>query len=291
MKNKNHNTRKVGILRKNSFIFAVALLLFGILALAQELPIFTPHGGRAVLIVAHRGANKFAPQNTLPATEKAIRMNLDFVEIDVRTTKDGRLVLMHNETVDGTTDGKGAVRDLTLEEIKALDAGIRFRPKFKGTRVPTLEEYFAAAKGRINTYLDWKDASPEALADAIIKAGVIDSVLIYDGSPEALRTLKKIDPGFHVMPEADSEIILKAIVSSKLKCDAIASNALAFTPKIAELAHKMGVKTFVDILGVADNCAGVKKQISYGADAIQTDNPDMVLKCLKPKKDADSKNQ
>jgi glycerophosphoryl diester phosphodiesterase len=243
-----------------------------------------------VLIVAHRGANKFAPQNTLPATEKAIRMNLDFVEIDVRTTKDGRLVLMHNETVDGTTDGKGAVRDLTLEEIKALDAGIRFRPKFKGTRVPTLEEYFAAAKGRINTYLDWKDASPEALADAVIKAGAVDSTVVY-GGPGELIELRKIDPRFHVMPEADSEGMLDIITASGLKFDTIGSNALAFTPKIAELAHKMGVKTFVDILGVADNCAGVKKEIQYGADAIQTDNPDMVLKCLKPKKDASQENQ
>lgn len=275
--------KKIRIARPVCAAAAAALLLSGILTSARESAIFTPKDGRPVLIVAHRGVSKFAPQNTIPATEKAIKMGLDFVEIDVRTTKDGRLVLMHNESVDGTTDGKGLIKDLTLEEIKKLDAGYKFRQKFKGTRVPTIEEYYAAANGRINTYLDWKDATPEALADAIIKAGAIETTLIYGGSEE-LRAIRKIDPRFMVMTECDSELILRSVESSKLKLDAMASNSESFTSEVAALAHKLGMKTFIDIQTSADNCTGVKKQISIGADAVQTDNPDMVLKCLAPKK-------
>ncbi|MFA6449333.1 MAG: glycerophosphodiester phosphodiesterase family protein [bacterium] len=259
---------------------AATLLLLACFAVsAQAADIFTPREGRRVLVVAHRGANKFAPANTIPATEKAIEMKLDFVEIDVRTTKDGRLVIMHNSTVDGTTDGKGAVRDLTLEEIKKLDAGVRVSPNFKGVRVPTIEEYFAAAQGKINTYLDWKDAEPATLAAAIEKAGAVDSTIVY-GGPLLLLELKKINPNIRVMPDAENAKQLTAMRDAGLSFETVGASMMTFNAKLSEKAHEMGAKVFVDILGQAESCAGVKKAIRYGADAVQSDQPDMVLRCL-----------
>ena len=91
-------------------------------------------------LCAHRGVNSTHPENTIPAFEEAIRLKAQQIEFDVDQTKDGRLVIMHDATVDRTTDGTGRVRDLTFEQIRALDAGSWKDAKFAGTKVPTLEE-------------------------------------------------------------------------------------------------------------------------------------------------------
>ena len=91
-------------------------------------------------ICAHRGENSTFPENTIPAFKEAVRLGVQQVEFDVAKTKDGAMVLMHDLTVNRTTDGKGKVADLTLEEIKSLDAGIKKGEQFKGVRIPTLDE-------------------------------------------------------------------------------------------------------------------------------------------------------
>lgn len=272
--------KKVSSNRIARLSVSAILLLIGIAAATAAPGLFDSHSGHKTIVIAHRGANRFAPQNTIPATEKAIEMKLDFVEIDVRTTKDGALVLMHNSTVDAMTDGKDAVRDLTLAEIKKLDAGAKFyKPEFKGARIPTLEELLAAAKGRINIYLDWKDADPKALLKALEQADMIDSTVIY-GGPTELLALQKIEPRVHPMPEIGDGSQLQAILKSGLKFDVAATTFTEFSSETAERAHAAGVKVFVDILGPSESCAGVKKAIRRGADAVQTDQPDMVLRCL-----------
>lgn len=94
-------------------------------------------------LCAHRGAMSTHPENTLPALEEALRLGAPMIEFDIQLTKDGALVLMHDATVDRTTSGKGRVAELTLAEIKALDAGVKFDKRFAGTRVPTFEEALA----------------------------------------------------------------------------------------------------------------------------------------------------
>jgi len=92
-------------------------------------------------VAGHRGAAKYYPENTLIGFEAAIALGCDMVENDVHMTKDGELVLMHDHTVNRTTNGTGAVCDLTLDEIKSLDAGCKKDARFAGTRVPTLREF------------------------------------------------------------------------------------------------------------------------------------------------------
>lgn len=92
-------------------------------------------------IIAHRGYRKIAPENTLPSFEKAIDFKADSLEMDLHLSKDGQLVVIHDEEVDRTTDGTGYIKDLTVAEIKKLDAGSWFDAKFKNTRIPTFEEF------------------------------------------------------------------------------------------------------------------------------------------------------
>ena len=111
--------------------------------------------------VAHRGASAGYPENTLAAYRAAIESGATALEVDVRTTKDGVLVSLHDKTLDRTTDGTGSIGDRTLGELRKLDAGAWFDPKFAGQRVPTLSEVLQLCRGKIDVLLDLKESGPE----------------------------------------------------------------------------------------------------------------------------------
>ncbi|TMC51930.1 MAG: glycerophosphodiester phosphodiesterase [Chloroflexi bacterium] len=116
---------------------------------------------RHYLNVAHRGASAHAPENTLLAFERAIELGADMSELDLHLSRDGALVVMHDASVDHTTDGHGAIRDLSLAELKRLDAG-------QGQRVPTLPEVIDLVRGRSGLYLELKaQGTPRAAADCL----------------------------------------------------------------------------------------------------------------------------
>jgi glycerophosphoryl diester phosphodiesterase len=118
--------------------------------------LFAKTAGRP-LISAHRGFSAKAPENTLAALEAALEAGADVAEVDLRMTRDGHLVLMHDRSVDRTTGGRGRVSDLTLDEVRRLDAGAWFAPEFAGVAVPTLEEALRWSKGRLGFLLELKN--------------------------------------------------------------------------------------------------------------------------------------
>lgn len=124
-------------------------------------------------LCAHRGAMSTHPENTIPAFKEAIRLGAQMIEFDVQLTKDGALVLMHDATVDRTTNGKGKVADLTLAELKELDAGSKLDAKFAGTRIPTFEEALAVFPKNVwlNCHLKGGAAVGQATAMVIEKTG------------------------------------------------------------------------------------------------------------------------
>ena len=121
-------------MKKTIPFIALTLLSFS-LVLADDAVVMPKCG-----VCAHRGDKQYYPENTVPAFKSAVEKGAQMVEFDVKLTKDGKMVIMHDPTVDRTTNGTGAVADLTFEEIRNLDAGVKFDPKFAGTKVPTLEE-------------------------------------------------------------------------------------------------------------------------------------------------------
>ncbi|MDP4549529.1 glycerophosphodiester phosphodiesterase family protein [Alkalihalobacillus macyae] len=115
--------------------------------------------GQYVQTVAHRGASGYAPENTMAAFEKAVKMKADYIEIDVQQTKDGELIVIHDTSVERTTDGSGMVKDLTLEELKQLDAGSWFGEEFAGEKLPTLAEVLDAYRGKSGILIELKSPS------------------------------------------------------------------------------------------------------------------------------------
>ncbi|MBW8869188.1 MAG: glycerophosphodiester phosphodiesterase family protein, partial [Acidobacteriales bacterium] len=164
-----------------------------------------------IRVIAHRGEHLHHPENTLAAFQAAIDVGADYFELDVRTTSDGKLVLMHDSTLDRTTNGTGEVHKHTFDEIRALDAGSKFSPSFAGTKVPTFEEALDLAHGKINIYVDTKYADPQQLVDTIVKHDMQDHVVIY-GNPFFLYDVRKIRPSLKVMPEAITPDICKFLV-------------------------------------------------------------------------------
>lgn len=153
------------------------------------------------LVFGHRGAKAYAPMNTLPSFELALAQGADGIELDVRLTRDGAMIIMHDDKVDATTDGVGHIRDLTLTDIRALDAGAWFGEAFRGTRVPTLDEVFEAVGNRTRINVEIKAESIRGggievqVAGAIRRHGLERSVIISSFNPITLRRFR------HVMPE------------------------------------------------------------------------------------------
>jgi len=96
---------------------------------------------RPVEISLHRGANRYAPENTMPAFEKALRLGADYIEFDVRATADGEFFLLHDSRLDRTTDGTGPIREKTAADVRKLSAGVKFAPEYSQVRVPSLDEF------------------------------------------------------------------------------------------------------------------------------------------------------
>jgi glycerophosphoryl diester phosphodiesterase len=154
---------------------------------------------RKPVICAHRGASAAAPENTVAAFRLAGELGADMFELDVSLTKDGGLVIMHDALVDRTTDGTGAVADLTLAEIRRLDAGSWKSPRFKGERVPTLDEVFTKRDGQmvnveIKANVPNVRETAEKVAALIRKQGLQNNVVVSSFSASALARMHEIAP-------------------------------------------------------------------------------------------------
>ncbi|MPZ87675.1 MAG: glycerophosphodiester phosphodiesterase [Nitriliruptorales bacterium] len=165
-----------------------------------------PHfRARDVNVIAHAGAQGYAPHNTLPAFRMAIQMGADTLEMDLQLTADDHVVVMHDGTVDRTTDGSGRVRDLTLEEIKRLDAGGWFEGaagdhpfEGQGVQVPALAEVFEAFPDTFMVIEMKTDSGPEiveATAELIERAGRQDRVVVASFDTEYIEAFRERLPG------------------------------------------------------------------------------------------------
>ncbi len=224
-----------------------------------------------ITVISHRGEHLSHVENTLPAFQAAIDAGADFFELDVRTTSDGHLVLMHDSTVNRTTNGKGKVHDMTFDQIRALDA--------QGNRVPTFEEALTLAHNKIGVYVDCKDIAPADLVAALEKADMADKVVIYGGRG-FLKHVQELRPTLKVMPEADDAASLEKL-ETELHPHVVAFDAGDFKNDVIAVAKKGGSEIYVDLLGDADSQMAWKDALDRGATGIQTDHPAELVKYLR----------
>lgn len=245
--------------------------------LLQALTAATARAARRVDVIAHRGEHLECPENTIPAIEKAIAAGCDWVEIDVRTTRDGKWILMHDSTVDRTTNGKGAVAGLSFAEITRLDAGVH-STGFNGTRVPSFDEALEAMRGRCGVYLDAKQIPAEQIVRHLRSHRMMDRSVVYGGLA-LLRELAALGHAHLVMPEAGSAESLRSVLA-EMAPKTVAFDRRDFRDEILALAIQAKVRVFVDRLGAEDNEQAWEDAVRRGATGIQSDHPAELIRFL-----------
>lgn len=249
-----------------SLMFLSVLILMGYFAepsmVLNRLP---RHGG--VYVVAHRGVHNAIPENTLAAYRKAIEVGADFVEIDIRETKDGALVSIHNATVDDyTSDAKGPVASFTLEELRSFDIGSRIAPEWAQERIPTLEEILNLCRGQVGIYLDLKKADPAKVVAVVKHYDMTQDVLWYAGAPQ-LREIQTICPECILMPDPGEEHNLQRTLE-QFQPNVVASDWRRLTPSFVHTCHAAGAIIIVDDGGPSS----WDDLLQWGVDGIQTDS-------------------
>jgi len=255
--------------------FACAVMVATACAQSSE-----PKNGRTIRVVAHRGVHHSAAENSPSAIRGAIELGCDYVEVDVRRTRDGALVLMHDSSVDRTTTGRGKVQAMTLAEIRRL----RFRTKSDSPslseKVPTFDEALELCRDKIMVYVDNKSGPAKDVVDAIRKHQMIEQVVVY-GSVDELRKIRKHDRRVPIQPPHPGSREKIEALSQDLKPETLDGHLKSWTAEQVAAAHRVGAEVCVDVMGLTDNEAGYRRAIEMGVDAIQTDHPGDLIRLLK----------
>lgn len=150
-------------------------------------------------IICHRGASLIAPENTFAAAEAALRLGGDVIELDVRESRDGGLFVLHDDTVDRTTNGTGPISEMTSAEVEALDAGLWFAPEFEGQPVPRLADYLLQFKDRAGFYVEVKWADCERIGRVIDDLGLAAQCFICSFDAGMRADMRKYAPDVRQM--------------------------------------------------------------------------------------------
>ena len=250
-----------------------ALITFGQRSLAP-----LPKSKNGFIVIAHRGSHLEKPENSIASIEDAIRLGVDYVELDLRTTKDGHLVLLHNETIDANTDRKGRIQDLTLEEVQALKLNAKDGQLH---RLPSFKEALKACKNRINIYLDFKQADVLKAYEEIKATGMEKQVLVYVNKAEQYQSWRAIAPQMPLMSRLPREIKTKEELNAFLD-----KMPLEATDNIPDLAlvpaiRENGISIFLDVQMADEDAVKWKAAMDKGVQGVQTDHPQALINYLK----------
>ncbi len=281
-KDKLNVEEKVRVRKRFLVIFLVLVLCVDLIMVYDRIEnggnITFEHIG-SITITSHRGDSKNAPENTLPAVELALDSASDYIEIDVQETKDGEVVLMHDSTMARTTGVNKKVSDLTLEEIKQLDAGSWFSQEYAGTQVPTLREVLELCKGKCNLNIEIK--AGKNMPD--LEEKVVQLIEEYDFSRQCVvtsvykKSLKKVKA-------CNKEIRTGYILSSAYgryyldkEIDFLSMRTTLITERVVRLSHKYGKEVYVWTVNTKEDAIRMSQ---LGVDNIITDRPVYMRKIL-----------
>ena len=242
-----------------------------------------------VWVIAHRGASGVAPENTLAAFRKAVELGAGFIETDLQLSRDARLVVLHDETLDRTTDGRGPVSAKTLEELRRLDAGRWFRPSnhetahFAGEHIPTIEEILAFGREHeIGLHLEIKPEGPSGAEHAIVGAlhacGEVARSVVISFDVSTLKRVRQLDPlvmtGF-LYSDRSADAVTKAVNAGARQ---LLPRADRVTRELVGNAHAHDLKV---VAWTANDPEEMQKLIAAGVDGIITDYPDRLVELLR----------
>jgi glycerophosphoryl diester phosphodiesterase len=242
----------------------------------------TPH------VSAHRGASSKAPENTLAALEAAWRDGATLAEIDVRLSRDGHVVLMHDRTVNRTTTGRGPIEEMTLEEIRALDAGGWFGTAFRGERVPALREVVAWARGKLVLLVELKNYPfrevplVDRTVELIDETGSADYVVPAGFDHVVLRDIKRRRPGWAIEMIYNARLADPAGAARATGAALVSLEPQFALPEDVALLHAAEVAALTTLERPAD----AARLLSWGLDVLECDDPAMAVAAIRAAKEA-----
>lgn len=264
------------------FLLAFCLLLWHN-ATAQVNPVPAPR--HKFIVIAHRGDHVIYPENTLEGYAEAIKNEVDYIEIDVRTTKDGQLVSMHDATVDRMTNGKGSVKDLTLAEIEQLHIKSKDTTDKRTYLLPTFEQILKLCKDKIYIYIDFKQADPAVTYALLKKYGMEKQVLVYINAKQQFIDWRKADPTMPLMVSLPDSVKtvdgIKQFITT-VKPDLLDGGWKEYTPEMVSAAKDMQLPVWPDVQSRDENTIW-DEALAKGFKGLQTDHPAELIRFLKGK--------
>ncbi len=241
------------------------------------------------LVVAHRGASGIAPENTMVAFQKAISQGADMVEFDIRMTKDFHIVVHHDRDIRRTTGGRGAIWDLTLQQIRTYDAGSWFDQRFSGQQIPTLRQVLELIPPHMGINIEAKtDGDPrrklafeEVCILIVMEKKAEDRVIVSSFDHRFLERMHKLHPrirtGSLSMPLRDARK-KPSTLSAKLGTSAFICSRTMLTRKLVQDAHEKKLIVGAYVINTKDH---LQEAVDLGVDAIVTDFPGRIVPLLK----------
>jgi glycerophosphoryl diester phosphodiesterase len=250
-----------------------------VLSVSRNGELFWKWGG--IEVSAHRGAVKFAPENTLAAIDRAIELGADIIEMDIRETKDGHLVICHDSTLERTTNGSGQISAKTLAELKELDAGSWFGQEFAGEKIPTLRDALHLLKGRAKPDIDFKAGSPAKLIELLHEMGMGEGVTLYCNDLGHRREILDLDN--RILPRPNLPYGKWSLPALIEEWDPPLINVewREFSEGLIRDIHLSGKKAFVNVHSSHDTEFKTIAAIGGGADIIQADSLDILVPLLR----------
>ena len=248
---------------------------------------------RSCWLVGHRGAMAYAPENTMASFLCAQKMGAEFLECDIHLTREKTCVLMHDETVSRTTNGTGYLQDLTLDAVRALDAGSWFSPDFQGEKVPTLEELLQWAKNQtsltgfqLGLAIELKNGQaraselPDLAVDQVSRAGMESRVVVVSYDQDMLKRVKALNQRIAtgILYKLPLEHPFK--LAKELDADALFPRRHLLTKELIAQAHNRGIAVAT---WAVDDPAEMREFLSWNVDAIATNVPDRLNEILNSK--------
>lgn len=233
---------------------------------------------RDIVVVAHRGANHLAPENTMASALKCVELGVDYVEIDVRTSRDGIFYILHDRTLDRTTNGTGAIEERSSSYIDSLDAGSWFGKAFKGEQVPRLEAFLKAFKGKVKIYFDVKGADLGKLLKLVYATGFEKDCFFWFSKDEKARELRALDPAIALkMNATDVPSLEKALA---YKPQLIEYRLEHLSPAFVAFCRKHDLKLMAHALGDGDE-KRYQEILDSAADMVNLDKADQMIELMK----------
>ncbi|TDW95880.1 glycerophosphodiester phosphodiesterase family protein [Dinghuibacter silviterrae] len=241
---------------------------------AQPAPRPLPKSAHTLVVISHRGYHLRLPENSVAAVDGAIGVGADYVEIDLRTSLDGKLVLSHDATLDRMTHSHaGNVSDLTLAQIRQLTLYSPDTADKTIYRVPEFKEVLNRCKGRINIYLDFKVADVAETWKQIRQAGMEKQVVVYLNKPGQYEDWRRIAPDMPLMASLPDECQTEQQVDSFFRSTPVEVLDNVSDPVLLRAVNKHGAVVWLDVQSADEDAAKWHKAIDMGVQGLQTDHP------------------